>query len=201
MSTTANATSNTTVTQEAQLEQLSLMVVAAMASGVALLIFMVIQLCYRTTTRHARLSSRSNRYRFEARYAATKDAALGEILMGDALDARAQRDAIASRPPMHKRRVMPTIYDGRDAKVECRRMLSELRSAVGNTFGCTPNMTMRGVLQCIQSALDPHDVERFCSVYDAVMFGIHKADGTVGDVNNDDLKFLASYFGKIIKEI
>lgn len=97
---------------------------------------------------------------------------------------------------------MPTIYDGRDAKVECRRMLSELRSAVGNThFGCTPNMTMRGVLQCIQSALDPREAERFCSVYEAVMFGIHKADGTVGDVNNDDLKFLASYFGKIIKEI
>lgn len=139
--------------------------------------------------------------RFEAKYAVEKDEGLAEILLGDAHDARSRRELISSRPPMHIRRVMPTIYDGRDAKVECRRMLAELRVAVGSTFGCTPNMTMRGVLQCIQSALDPQEADRFCSVYDSVLFGVHKADGTIGDVTSDDLKFLASYFGKIIKEI
>lgn len=194
--------SNTTVTtEESALEQVSLQVVASLAAGIALLIVLVVQLVYRSTIRHSRLYTVQRRLRFDPHYLVTKGGDLSERLVAEARRARKARELIMQKPPFPARRVFPTLVERLEARSECRRMLLELRTALSSTFPSASHMPMRVALQCIQDALDPQDVERFAYLYDAITLGIHRADGTIGDTTAEDLKFMKSYFGTIMKEL
>ena len=61
---------------------------------------------------------------------------------------------------------------------------------------------MRTIVAHLRDGLDHDDAARFVFIFESVLLGIHRGDGTEGDVTSHELNFMRSYFGgPIAKEL
>lgn len=174
--------------------------VISSALALGLIIVVVLQLMIRSKMRHSALMYMRRRVRFDATH-----------FLGSAEDPRQKiilksveyLDHKVVKPPQYNR-IIPSIStpEGRDAKQDAKVMLDRIRSLLPPTIGCVALLSMRLCVACIQSSLpDDGRVERFLRVHEAVLYGLHIADGSCGDCTEDDLTFMHSFFyGTIVKQ-
>jgi hypothetical protein len=174
-------------------------VVVALASALALLVFVVGALVFRSSRRHARLVMMQRRTRYLFGLHLSKADEAREIVEAGY---RCHEKRIVT-PPLHAPRVLPAIKDRCDARQDCLKMVETLRAALGPSFGPTSNMTMRALISCIERLLrNRASTERFLRIHESVLYGTHLADGTCGDVTKDEIAFLHNYFyNTILKEL
>ena len=186
------------VTDDEAARTLETSVAALLALILAILIIIV--LCVRSKTRDARIRSARRRVRLDAydyRTRAEPDREKLRIIQ-QSIDVLKYR---IDDPDQYDRVIPSIMRDGFDWRKEAKSMLVKLRKELPPAFASTVNtMTMRDAVMCIAQRLDPVDVEKFLRIHEAVLFGVHMADGTEGDVSSDDLVFMHSFFMTIMKE-
>jgi hypothetical protein len=102
--------------------------------------------------------------------------------------------------PPHFGRTLPAVCSsGVCAKVDARKMLEKARAAMPPVMA---HASMRTIVAHLRDGLDHEDASRFTSIFEAVLLGVHRGDGTEGDVTAHELNFMRSYFGgPIAKEL
>ncbi|KAH9582001.1 hypothetical protein LSM04_002330 [Trypanosoma melophagium] len=174
-------------------------VVVAFATAVGLLVLTVIQLLYRTTRRARRLWRGENQVRFDGVHFLNKsERNIGRKIIETGLKEHENKEF---RPPSV---VLPAIISNeRDARADCLLMLHETRKIFYKQYGYSAKlMSMRCCLSCVEGVLPLTQTEDFLRVYESVLFGQHRVDGSGDTVTNDDIKFMHAFFhNTILKEI
>lgn len=176
-------------------------VVVSFATAIAALILVCFQLLYRTTARHRQLLRVQRQKRFDGAYLLGKPEhnALRKIVEEGLKEHRLR----ITNPPQYDRVMPAVVSSSRDSKRDCMEMLKQIRSILRRYHGsCAGLMSMRCCLSCVKGVLPEDQSERFVRIFEAVVCGTHRVDGTEKMLTTDDIKFMHAFFyNTILKEI
>lgn len=176
------------VTQEVANDALYIGVIVAMALAITLFIWILIQLVVRSKLRHISLIQMQQRVRLDA----AKYRELPKDPRCRIVEESLEPLKYAIVDPPQYNRILPTIMrNRRDERLEAKRMLEVVRRGLKCTAVSPYRMSMRNAVGYL-TGLDYEECERFLSVHDAVLYGVHMHGD--GDVNEEDVKFLHQYF-------
>lgn len=176
-------------------------VVVSFVTAIALLILAGIQLLYRTTGRHRQLLRVQRQTRFDGAYLLGKPENNNQRrIIEEGLKEHRLR---ITNPPQYDRIIPVVVASSRDSKRDCMEMLNQIRSVLRRYHGnCANLMSMRCCLACVKGVLPEDQSERFVRIYEGVVCGTHRVDGTEKMLSTDDIKFMHAFFyNTILKEI
>lgn len=172
-------------------------VVVSFATALGLLVICSIQLAYRTTRRHRDLLKVQREIRFDGAYLLSQpEQDRRRLIVEEGMKVHAFR---ITDPPQYNRVIPAEVADSRDSRQDCAEMLNRTRSVLTRTHGKSAElMSMRCCLSCIKGVLPAEQSERFLRIYEAVVFGSHRVDGSEKLLSTDDIKFLHAFFYNVI---
>ncbi|KAG5465352.1 hypothetical protein CUR178_00054 [Leishmania enriettii] len=167
--------------------------VVSLATAVGLVILVLLDLLYRSTTRHAMLLRVQRETRFDGAYILGKpEGNRARIILENGLKTHEFR---IRNPPQYSRVVPAVVSESRDAKKDCFEMLSKVRTILAKSHGrCVELMSMRCCLACVTGALPGEQSERFLRIYERVIFCSHRVNGDEKLVTSDDIRYMHAFF-------
>lgn len=185
----------TSVDQRSPLAELIL----AFASCVALILLAAAQMIIRGQIRKKRLSTMRRRTRMDAAYYMTLDKWQSDPRCGIVTKSIAVLDRPPPEAPQFHTRVIPSVVAVSCARREAKAMLDKARGAMPPVLS---HASMRTIAAHVRAGLDPEELMRFVAIFEAVLFGVHRGDGSEGDVTEAELNFMRGYFtGHLAKEL
>lgn len=167
--------------------------VVSLATAVGLVIITLIDLLYRSTSRHSKLLRVTRETRFDGAYILGKPAkSRARLILENGLKTHELR---IRNPPQYSRFIPAVVSDARDAKQDCAEMLSKVRVVLSRSYGRSAElMSMRCCLSCVKGALPAEQSERFLRIYDRVLFCSHRVNGDEKTVTYDDIRYMHAFF-------
>ncbi|KAK7196715.1 hypothetical protein NESM_000610900 [Novymonas esmeraldas] len=167
--------------------------VVSLATAIGLVIIVLLDLLYRSTSRHTLLLRVHRETRFDGAYILGKpEGNRSRALLEKGLKTHEFR---IRNPPQYARVVPAVVSDSRDAKRDCVEMLSRVRSILAKSYGrCTELMPMRCCIACVKGALPGEQAERFLRVYERILYCSHRVNGDEKLVTSDDIRFVHAFF-------
>jgi hypothetical protein len=163
----------------------------AFACAFAFLVLVLIQLIVRSRYRVSRLATARRRTRVDANYYLTAPQ-WRDDRRRDIIDKSVSAfDHEIKNPPQYDREI-PTIMAGQCARRDARAMLDKARSAMPPALA---HSSMRTIVTHFRESLDAEDALRFLAIFESVLLGVHRADGTEGDITQGELNYMRGYFG------
>lgn len=194
---------NTTNTTETSVNRTRLnyaQTVVSLATAVGLIIITLIDLLYRSTSRHSKLLRVTRETRFDGAYILGKPAkSRARLILENGLKTHEFR---IRNPPQYSRFIPAVVSDARDAKQDCAEMLSKVRVILCRSYGRSAElMSMRCCLTCVKGALPVEQSERFLRIYERVLFCSHRVNGDEKTVTSDDIRYMHAFFYNSILKV
>ena len=109
-------------------------------------------------------------------------------------------------PIQHHTRIIPAVNPqgkkgsetDRDARRDCRMFLDKVRAALPPRLQRCTMRTAVAYLRSMGMGGTRGDAERFLAIYESVLLGVHKGDGTVGDTTHEELARMRKYFHNVV---
>lgn len=180
--------------------------ILGLIGAVALLILVTVQLVVRSRLRSNRLQTMRTRTRLDSKYYLSHsrwDDDPRKLIMQQSVVAFDKRIAT---PIQHHTRVIPAVNPqgkkgsetDRDGRRDCRMYLERVRQGLPPRLQRCTMRTAVAYLRDMGMAGSRADSERFLDVYESVLLGVHKGDGTCGDVTQEELGRMRKYFHGVI---
>lgn len=167
--------------------------VVSLATAIGLVILVLLDLLYRSSSRHSMLLRVQRETRFDGAYILGKPTGnSARAILENGLKTHEFR---ILNPPQYARSIPAVVSDSRDAKQDCVEMLSKVRSILSKSYGrCAELMSMRCCLACVKGALPVEQSERFLRIYERVMFCSHRVNGDEKLVTSEDIRYMHAFF-------
>lgn len=106
-------------------------------------------------------------------------------------------------PPQYGRVIPAVMEKGRDSRQDCLEMLAKTRECLAKSHvPCAELMSMRCCLSSMRGMMPHNQVERFLRIYEGIVLGSHRIDGSEKNISSDDIKYLhAFYYNTILKQL